>query len=268
MALSPVALVGGIGMLLVALGFVFYALLRRLGWRFLLLGMLGWVVTVAIKVAVALPLNSPVIERTKTLGEPWAALVLFLYGGLMTGVTEVGIVWAVLRYTRLGRASWPKVLAFGIGFGAIEAFLLGLGSSAAALMGIFAPDKLPAAILRELAEADNLVVQLAPICERFFTCLGHVATNVMVFYAVATRRARWFWAGLWYKSAIDGVATIAIVDKYLGTTSAIWILEAIVAAWGLLGLIVTIWIGKRYPSLPGEPAIESAPNKAPSARVE
>ena len=74
MALSAVSLVGGVGMLLVAIGFVAYALLRRLGWRFLALGMLAWVVTVAIKVMIALPLNTPVIEATKSLDHHYFGL--------------------------------------------------------------------------------------------------------------------------------------------------------------------------------------------------
>ncbi len=250
MDISPVALVGGIGMIAVALGFVGYALVRRLGAAYLALGMLGWVATVAVKFAVAIPLNPPVIAYARSLPQPWQTLVLFLYGGAMTGITEVGIVWLVLRYSRLGNAPWPKVLAFGIGFGAIEAFLLGLGSLTAALAGMYLPEQMPAGVMKQLAEADNLAMQLASISERVFTCLGHLATNVMIFYAVATRRVRWFWAGFAYKSAIDGVATLAIVDKYLATTTAVWVLEGIVVVWGMAGVAVTVWLGRGYPSQP------------------
>lgn len=247
MALSPVALIGGVGMIIVAAGFVGCALLRHWGWQYLLLGMLGWVVTVAVKVAIAIPLNPPVIKALGAMHEPWATVLMFLYGGLLTGITEVAIVWVVLRYTRLAQVSWHRVIAFGIGFGAIEAFLLGVGSLSAALVAMYLPDALPKAILTELAKADRFAIQLAPIWERFFTCLGHLATNVMIFYAARLPRVRWFWWAMIYKSAIDGVATLAITSGFLGSTANLWILEVVVALWGLLGVAVTIWIARRWP---------------------
>lgn len=247
MALSAVALVGGVGMIAVALGFVAYCLIRRLGWGYMLLGMLGWVVTVAVKVAIALPVNQSVLSAVETMQPPWGTLVLFLYGGLMTGFTEVLIVWAVLRYTRLADVAWSRVVAFGLGFGSIEALLLGVGGLTAALVGMLSPDVLPAAIQAELAKADRMVVQLAPIWERFFTCLGHLATNAMVFYAARLPRVRWFWWALIYKSAIDGVATLAIANKFLSSAGNLWTLEAIVALWAVAGLVITVWIGRRWP---------------------
>jgi uncharacterized membrane protein YhfC len=259
MALSPVALVGGLGMIAVALGFIAYALLRRLGWGYLLLGMLGWIVTVAVKFAFAIPVNPVVLNATAELSEPWKAILLFLYGGLMTGLTEVLLVWIVLRYTRLAIVPWSRVVAFGIGFGTIEALLLGIGSLTAALVGMLAPEALPEVALTELAKADRLVVQLAPISERFFTCLGHLATCVMVFYAARVPLARWFWWALTYKSAIDGVATLAHTHGFLGPPLHLWIIEGIVVVWALGGMAVIAAIRTRWPDPIASDARESSP---------
>jgi uncharacterized membrane protein YhfC len=247
MALSPVALIGGLGMIAVALGFVAYALVRRLGWGYLLLGMVGWIVTVAVKFAFAIPVNPIVLNETAAFSEPWKGIVLFLYGGLMTGLTEVLLVWIVLRYTQLAKVTWSRVVAFGLGFGAIEALLLGAGSLTAAMVGIFATDILPEVARTELAKADRLAVQLAPISERFFTCLGHLATCVMIFYAARVPRIRWFWWALIYKSAIDGVATLAHTHGFLGSTVNLWIIEGIVVVWALAGVAVTLAIRRRWP---------------------
>ncbi len=259
MALSPVALLGGVGMIAVALGFVAYALFRRLGWGYLLLGMLGWVVTVAVKFAFAIPVNPVVLNATAELSEPWKAILLFLYGGLMTGLTEVLLVWIVLRYTRLALVTWSRVVAFGIGFGAIEALLLGIGSLTAALLGMFSPDVLPEVALTELTKADRLVVQLAPISERFFTCLGHLATCGMIFYAARVPLARWFWWALVYKSAIDGVATLAHTHGFLGPPLHLWIIEGIVAVWAVGGVAVIAAIRTRWPDPIASDARESTP---------
>jgi uncharacterized membrane protein YhfC len=199
MAVSSIALVGGIGMIAVALGFFGYALTRRLGAGYLGLGALAWFVTVAVKFAIAIPANGWLFKKTHLLADPWGNAVFDTYVGLLTGITEVGLVWIVLRYTQFGRARWPRVLAFGIGFGAIEALLLGVASLAAAIVAIKMPEKLPKEVLDQLLQSDHLWVQLAPISERIFACLGHLGTNVMIFYAVSRRAPRWFWFAFLYR---------------------------------------------------------------------
>jgi uncharacterized membrane protein YhfC len=247
MTISPVVLVGGIGMIAVAVAFVVYALVRRLGVGFLALGALAWVVTVGVKVVLSLLANAWVREKTLLLGEPTGTAIFSIYLGLLTGVTEVALVWVFLRFTRFGRARWPRVLAFGIGFGAIEALLLGLSALVLAVVALKIPERLPKEALAPLERADSLWMQLAPISERIFACLGHIGTNVMLFYCVARQKPRWFWLAFVYKSAIDAVAGFAVVKGLTTTPVQIWTLEAIAAVWGTAGLLITVWISRRYP---------------------
>jgi uncharacterized membrane protein YhfC len=151
--ISPVALLGGAGMILVALGFIAYAAWRHLGWAYLGLGALAWVVTVAIKFALAIPLNPEIFAALTGALPGGIGLGLFdLYVGLLTGLTEVLMVWLVMRYTRLGRVDWNRALVFGIGFGAIEALLLGLGSFATMLTAIIAPQVIPASAMSQASQ--------------------------------------------------------------------------------------------------------------------
>ena len=246
MTISPVALVGGIGMIAVAVAFVVYALVRRLGVGFLALGAVAWVVTVGVKVILALIANAWVRKQTLLLGEPTGTAIFSIYLGLLTGVTEVALVWVFLRFTRFGRARWPGVLAFGIGFGEIEAVLLGLSSLVLAVVAMTIPERLPKEVLAPLEHANTLWIQLAPISERIFACLGHVGTNVLLFYSVARREARWFWLAFVYKTAIDAVAGFAVVKGLTTTPVQIWTIEAIAAVWGIAGLLITLWISRRY----------------------
>jgi uncharacterized membrane protein YhfC len=206
MTVSPIALVGGIGMIVVALAFFGYAFVRRLGAAYVGLGALAWFVTVAVKVAIALPANPWIHQKTQLLRSPWGDTVFNIYVGVLTGITEVALVWLFLRYSQFGRARWPQVVAFGIGFGAIEALLVGLGSLVSVALAMTIPDKLPKDALEQVAQSAHLSIQLAPISERIFACLGHLATNVMLFYAVSRRAPRWFWLAFVYKSAIDAAA--------------------------------------------------------------
>ena len=108
-SVSPVALIGGLGMIIVAIGYVAYAIAKKLGVGYLLMGALAWAITVGLKFAWAVPINEPVLEALRrTVPESAANAIFYLYVGLLTGVFEVIPVWLVMRYTHLGRVSWPK----------------------------------------------------------------------------------------------------------------------------------------------------------------
>jgi uncharacterized membrane protein YhfC len=251
---APTALVGGIGMILVALGFVIYALLRRLGGRFLLLGGLGWIITVALKFGWAILFNGPLYRLlTGALTQAPGEVVFSLYVGALTGIFEVGLLWLALRYTRLGQASWKQALAFGIGFGALEALLLGFSSLATVLTGLLAPQTLPAAALEALARQSGLAWSIAPAWERFFTIFVHIFSCLLVFYAVRVGQVKWMWLAFVYKTLLDTAAAYAQI-KGIQTVAQVWTIEAIVGILGLLGWIGIRWLKPRYPDLAQETA--------------
>lgn len=243
---SPVALLGGLGMTLVALGYVAYAAVRKLGWGYLGLGALAWIVTVALKFLWAVPLNEPILNAlTGALPESIAMPVFYIYVGLLTGMTEVLLTWLILRYTRLGQVPWGKALAFGIGFGAVEALLLGFSSLATVITALVMPSSIPVLTLAQIAAANNPLWGLAPIVERFFTCLIHIFCNVLLFYGAAKKEARWFWLSFLFKSGIDMAAAFA---HFWGLTELwkIWLIETIVIVWGLVGWWGARWVQARY----------------------
>jgi len=193
-AIGPVAFVGGTGMVLVALGYAVYTGVRRLGWRFFWLGALAWVVAVAFKFAFAILLNPLLYRALVTPGQPGVGdYVMYLYIGSLTGIFEVGLVWLMVRYTRLKGASWRQALAFGIGFGAVEAFLLGLVSLGNMAVAAANPALIPPEALAALARANDIRLSSAPIVERFLTVLGHILAGALIFDAVAARKPLAFW---------------------------------------------------------------------------
>jgi len=247
---SPMVLLGGLGMLLVALGYLAYALFRRLHIGYLALGALAWIVTVAIKFAVAIPLN-PLVYQALLGGsfpQPWGEGLFHLYVGSLTGWTEVLLCWLLLRYTRLGQVSWKKALGFGLGFGAVEALLLGLLSLGNGLVALLAPQQLSSDALATLtAQTSNLGWSLAPIVERLFVVIVHIFCAVLLFYAAALRKPGYFWLAFAFKSLLDSVASYAQLHG-LTTLTALWTIEAIIAVFGVLALFGTRWLSQRYPA--------------------
>ncbi len=250
---GPLVLLPGLGMLLVVLAFVSYAAWRKiLNWRYLGLGALFWVLTVAVKFAFAVPVN-PLVFRALGVSEETlfslGNLIAYLYLGALTGIFEAGLAWLILRKIRWGQATWSQALVFGIGFGAIEALLLGLASGGAALAGLFAPEALPVFTLGSLANNATLVMGLAPIVERLSVIFAHILACVLIFHAIASREAKWGWLAILYKTLLDAPAGFAAFWG-ANTPEKIWTLEALIAIFGLIGLWGTIQISKRY--LPNE----------------
>ncbi|MGD9317753.1 MAG: YhfC family glutamic-type intramembrane protease [Anaerolineae bacterium] len=261
---TAVALIGGLGMMAVAAGFVIYAGLHRLGWRYLGLGALAWVVSVVLKFVWAVAFNQTVYGALQSaLPEALADPVFALYVGALTGVFEVLLLWLVMRYSRLGRMTWGQALAFGIGFGAVEALLLGLQSLANAAFALATPALVPIGP-EAIAQMNNPLLQLAPIVERFFAILLHIFACLLVIYAVRTRQARWLWLAFVYKTGIDTVAAFAQI-RGLVTYPAIWAIEAVVAVWGIAGWLGIRWLRERWDDTDQEPTTEGPRTEAGSS---
>jgi len=249
--LGPLVLLPGLGMMLVALTFILYAAWRKLlNWRYLGLGALFWLLTVAAKFASATPINPAVFRALgvsyDTLFSP-GNLVFYLYIGALTGVFEAGLAWLVLRKIRWGQASWSQALVFGIGFGVIEALLLGLISGGSAVAGLLAPDALPVSTLGSLAHNAAFAQGLAPVAERISVIFAHILACVLIFYAVASREAKWGWLAILYKTLLDTPGGFAAFWQ-VNTLEKLWTLELVIAVFGLFGLWGTLQIGRRYPA--------------------
>jgi uncharacterized membrane protein YhfC len=171
---------------------------------------------------------------TSALPGTAANVIFYIYVGALTGLTEIALTWLVLRYTKWGQVPWTCVLAFDLGFGAVEALL--------------APASLPLGTLRQIATANNPLYGLAPVSERFFTVLIHLFSNVLLFYGARKRQSRWFWPTFAYKSGIDAVAAFAQFWG-IGTVGRIWTIELIILLWGVVGWWGTRAVRDRYPPL-------------------
>jgi uncharacterized membrane protein YhfC len=261
MNLSPWIILPGIGKIAFSLAFIVYARQKGGSWRYLGLGALAWVVTNAVKYLVAIPV-SPVVYRIFYVPDAlWApgSVLFYLYVGMLTGLTEVLLTWLLVRYTRLGRVSWTKALAFGIGFGAFEALYLGFSGLASSVPALVAPQSLQVDALNSLRILNNPLYSLAPATDRFPATLVHIYGNVLLFYGVASGQARWLWISIAYKSLVDTVAAFAIFWG-VQTLPELWAMEAVLWVFGCIAWWGIQKIQQQYilTQIP-DPAVQTAP---------
>lgn len=213
---SPLFLLSGIGMMLVAVAAV---LLWQRGkaplWAFVGFGALAWVVAVALKAAWAVPTNEYVHSGLQhLLPQSLAEPVFWLYIGLLTGIFECGVTQLFAVKTRLKKSDWNQAVAFGIGFGGVEAFLLGAVSFIGLLAVIVFFERIPAETRTEVIKAlgDSPASIPLPIVERVTALLVHIYSCALIVYGTLVKEWRWFWFSFAYKTAVDAFAAWGILS--------------------------------------------------------
>jgi uncharacterized membrane protein YhfC len=238
--MNPLFLVSGLGMMAVAMGAVVYWQRReKVAFRLFLWGALAWVVGTVLKSIAAIPLPAITDGVRVTLPRYVSEPVLWLYIGLLTGIFECGVALAFAHIRRIRAVDWNGAVAFGLGFGAIEALLLGIYSFGTVLLLWLAPDQLPAELV-ELAtsQSGSLLAIPAPIVERAVAILVHVFSCVLIIYAIQTKQWKLFWISFIYKTMLDAIAGFIQITygvqnlTILGT----WAVELVLLPFGIAGV--------------------------------
>lgn len=226
----------GLGMIAVALIAVFFwqRSKKSLLLRFFSLGALAWIVGVSLKMAWSIPTTSFMRSACDSIsGAGPGVLIYSLYSGLLTGVFECGVTYLFAAKTRLKKSEWEEAVAFGVGFGAIESFLVGVFSLVATLLVICFFDFIPASARANLVgQITDLWTIPIPILERALALLTHVYASVLILYGVRVCQSRWFWYSFFFKTGIDAFATWSLI---------VWKIDSSVSAYLQFELIILLF---------------------------
>jgi uncharacterized membrane protein YhfC len=234
-AIRAPALASAGGMMLVAVASVWYWRKRTdVPWRWFWVGALLWTVAVAVKFGIAIPLNGPLLTWLKSSLPEWGYLAAgAIYGGVLTGITEVLFTFiAALIWPRMA-ATAERAVAVGAGAGAFEAALLAVIAAAGAfIMG---------------AGTSSWIGALVPVIERVIAILCHIASRVLALMAIANRRWVLLFYGFLLLSGIDAVAMYLHLSGKVSTIS-FWTMEAMLAPFALVSIPITRWCIRNWPS--------------------
>ncbi len=204
-------LLSGIGMILVGILIPLYWKRKtHVRLNYFLWGAGVWIIAVAVKIVMDYTITQPLSLYMQPYGLLTVLLVMGLYVGLRTGILESGFSYLAILKTRLKEMNYKQGIAFGIGFGSIEALFLGITSFLNILMFVLFPD-----IITMLPEAFQAVIisQLnasswiifGPIIERIFIVFIHVFSTLLVLYAVRKKATGYLMLSILFKTLVDGI---------------------------------------------------------------
>ena len=250
--INPFLLLSGIGMMAIAIAAFLYwrkkAPLKIFAW-----GALIWILAIAVKLAMDFTISIPIqIALMASYPLITVLIIMGLYLGIRTGLFESGFTYIAVLKTKLKKMNYNEAVAFGIGFGGIEAFLLGFLSFIDILVFVLFPDMITALPVDQQA---SLLSQLnittwiifVPIIERVSVLFIHIFAALLVIYSVKVKKPIYFLVSFIYKAITDGM--IPLLLFYIGTATLLssYIIEIPVIILGLIGYFGIKWIKKKFP---------------------
>lgn len=234
---------GPAGMVAVGIGAILYWR-RRTGapLRLFFQGGLWWGVAMAPKFVMDIYLTPRLASWVfNSMGLVAALIGMGVYVGLRTGLLESAAVLLAFNREGLNDLSVDEAIAFGVGFGALEAIFLGVPSLIQIASFNLFPSLVESLTLDQLMQ---LLVQLnaptwvvgAPIIERGFTLLAHVYATLLIYSGVRNEDSRSVLMAVAYKGALD--AMVPLMQWLLSSRGfgMVYVVEVWVVFMGLLGL--------------------------------
>lgn len=242
---SPIALVAGVGMVVVGL-------VAALGWwrrtrvapAFFWLGAVAWMVHVALRLAAG-KADAPLAAWLHAHAPSSARLLADLYLGVLRGLFVTVSLWFFAKRSRVGTATEPEAVAYGIGFGAAEAVLLGAYSVFGIVLALTSWNEMTPASRFQASQLTGAAHLALPAFERAVTLVLSVAEAVLV--AGAVRHARRAWLAIAFVAATTTAALTAWAADHFGMrTDAGYVkTELVVAGAVAVWAVVTAGLVRR-----------------------
>ena len=256
-------LLSPIGMMALGLAaIIFWKFKRNVSWKYFGCGALIWILAIIPKLIMDLTVTAYLYEGVYAYGAMALMITAGLYLGLRTGLFESGLTYiAGRKLGSLKKIKLNEAIAFGIGFGAFEAIILGLSGFFSLLVLVMYPSlagTLTAS--QQLALDSPTIVVGAAIMERLFVIFIHIFASLLVFYSIAKKKIIYLVYSILFKAAVDGM--IPVLTYYIDTTtvSGTYLIELPFLAFAAISWVGTMWLMGRYPA---DPAVA---HKAPVSR--
>jgi uncharacterized membrane protein YhfC len=250
MAVNPFLMLSGIGMIAVAiLAILYWRHKTGTDARFFMAGAGIWLIAIAIKIVLDLSITAPLEQWMMAAGGLSGLIVgASIYVGLRTGIIESGFSYIAVIKTWLKKMTFNQAVALGIGFGTVEAILVGFSSFLNILVFVLMPEiiatipaELQPTLIQQLS-ASTLMVFPA-IIERIAAISIHVFSSVLVVYAVRSSKLKYLAYSIIFKAVVDGIlpSLVFALDPATSLAGA-YLIEVPIIILGVIGFYGTKWL--------------------------
>lgn len=244
---NSLLLLSPIGMIVAGLAAVFWwKASSKVKWKYFLFGAVLWVLAIAPKFLMDMTITRPFYMMLSAYGEAALLIGLGLYVGLRTGFFESGFSYIAVAKTKFRKMKLKEALAFGIGFGSIEAIALGVVGFLNIIAFVLDPSLASLLPLEQQASLDlPTVIVLAPIIERASAIAIHVFGSLLVVYAVAKKKINYLFASILFKTFVDGIVPLLGYAFDLSSVAGMFTAEIPIVALGLISIYGAKWVAKK-----------------------
>ena len=250
--LASMYVIGFLGMILLPIvTWIIFTRRFDLSWKLILAGGLTFIASQIPHIPLVQALG-PVMAKNSLLVN---AIIL----GLLAGIFEETSRYILFKFILKNARSWKEGVLVGLGHGGVEALILGVLAAVAfmTMVGYRSVDlstipSIPADQV-ELAKQQVAAYWSAPayipllgFVERIFAMCLHVSLSVMVIYALASKKAIWFWLALLWHALVDAVAVYASQK-----ISAVAV-EGIVALFAVISIWIVFFLRPMFPQDSGD----------------
>jgi hypothetical protein len=192
-----------------------------------------------------------VLNTLKPLPHPIYVALGGLFVGVQSSLFEMGLtLLAVLIRRQLGRDA-GRAITIGVGAGAFEAFLLGIGAVATAVVLMLSQGP---GIDKTVGQLGTIVAStplywLAGPVERITAILCHASTRALILLGVCKKRYMLVFWGFLLFTFLDGVAGGVHVAGLMGKISVWWI-ELAILPFAMVSIPVLVWCYRGWPEGP------------------
>ncbi len=246
--MNPFLLIAQIGMLLVGLvAVLWWKINKKVKWKYFCFGALLWIIAIVPKVIMDFTVSAYLLVWLSSYGIAAMLVGMGLYVGLRTGFFESGFSYLAIAKTKFRKMKLNEALAFGIGFGSIEAIAIGLIGLISMLVLISNP-----ALVELLPPAQQAALDLptilvfAPIIERTAAVMIHVFSSMLVVYAVVKRKINYLFISILFKTLVDGIIPLLTYAFDLTTVTGIYMIEIPFVVLGVLAFYGTKLVAKKF----------------------
>jgi len=251
--LNPFVVIGPAGMVAVGtLSIVYWR--RRSGApeKFFFLGGCVWLLAVVPKFVMDLTVTTRLSWWLySSFGLTWTLALLGIYLGVRTGLLECAATYLAIERSDLRHASVDEVIAFGIGFGAAEAIVLGLPSLLQMATYLINPGMLELLTWRRYMEMTAQLnaptwIVAAPIIERAFVLFAHILSVLLIHASVKQGRPRLLVLAFVYKGFLDFPTAYFQWLLASGSLVTVYIADVWVVLLGCVGLLWSVRLRRQF----------------------